>query len=58
MKQVKSDPIVIASAKARPGKEAELKRALLEAARPTRRQPGCVSFSLSLYGRSDDYHCI
>lgn len=46
MKQSKSDLIVIASAKASPGKEAELKRALLEAAGPTRRQPGCVSFSL------------
>lgn len=46
MNQSKSDLIVIASAKARPGKEAELKRALLEAAGPTRRQPGCVSFSL------------
>jgi quinol monooxygenase YgiN len=46
MKQSRSDLIVIASAKARPGKEAELKRALLDAAGPTRQQPGCVSFSL------------
>jgi len=46
MKQSKSDLIVIASAKAKPGKEAELKRALLDAASPTRKQPGCVSFSL------------
>ena len=42
----RSDLIVIASAKAREGKEADLERALLEAAGPTRRQPGCVSFSL------------
>ena len=41
-----SDLIVIATAKAKSGSEADLERALLEAAGPTRRQPGCVSFSL------------
>lgn len=52
MAQSKSDLIVIASAKAQPGKEAELEKALLEAAGPTREQPGCVSFSL--YNSVDD----
>ncbi len=42
----KSDLIVIATARAKSGKEADLERALLEAAGPTRRQSGCVSFSL------------
>jgi len=46
-----SDIIVIAAAKARPGKEKELERALREAAGPTRAQPGCVQFSL--YRRAD-----
>ena len=46
MKSSKSDLVVIASAKAKPGKESELERALQEAATPTRQQPGCVSFSL------------
>jgi quinol monooxygenase YgiN len=46
MKSSASDLIVIASAKARPGKEAELEAALREAARPTREQPGCVEFRL------------
>jgi quinol monooxygenase YgiN len=46
MKRRKSDLIVIASAKAKPGEGSELNRALLEAAGPTRRQLGCVSFSL------------
>lgn len=41
-----SDLIVVAAAKAKPGKEAELEAALREAAGPTRRQPGCVQFSL------------
>ena len=41
-----SDLIVIASAKAKPGKEADLERALREVAGPTRAQPGCVGFSL------------
>jgi quinol monooxygenase YgiN len=39
-----SDLIIIASAKAKPGKEAELRQALLDVAGPTRAQPGCVSF--------------
>ncbi len=42
----KSDIIIIASAKALPGKEKDLDKALIEAAAPTRLQPGCVSFSL------------
>lgn len=41
-----SDLLVIASAKAKPGKETELEQALLEVAGPTRAQPGCVSFSI------------
>ena len=41
-----SDLIVIASATAAPGKEAQLEQALREAAVPTRAQPGCVQFSL------------
>jgi len=40
------DVIVIATAKAKPGKEKELVQALLEVAGPTRLQPGCVAFSL------------
>src|SRR5215510_16609707 len=42
----KTDLAVIATARAQPGKEKELERALQEAAGPTRLQPGCVSFSL------------
>jgi quinol monooxygenase YgiN len=41
-----SDLIILASAKARPGKEAELEQALRDVAGPTRKQPGCVQFSL------------
>lgn len=41
-----SDYIVIASATARPGKEAELEQAQREVAGPTRAQPGCVEFRL------------
>jgi quinol monooxygenase YgiN len=46
MKPSASDLIVIATAKAKPGKEAELEQALLEVAAPTRAQPGSVAFSL------------
>ena len=46
MKSSTNDLIVIASAKAKPGKEADLERALREAAGPTRVQPGCVEFRL------------
>lgn len=46
MKASGSDLIVIAIAKARPGKEGDLEQALREAAGPTRQQPGCVAFSL------------
>jgi quinol monooxygenase YgiN len=42
----KSDLIVLASAKAKPGKEKELEQALLDVAKPTRAQPGSVAFSL------------
>lgn len=42
----RSDLIVIASAKAMPGKEKELERALRDVAGPTRSQPGSVQFSL------------
>jgi quinol monooxygenase YgiN len=46
MKNSKTDLIVLATAKAKPGKEAELERALREVAGPTRQQPGCVQFTL------------
>jgi quinol monooxygenase YgiN len=46
MSSSKTDVIVLATAKARPGKEAELERALRDVAEPTRRQPGCVQFTL------------
>jgi quinol monooxygenase YgiN len=52
MKESKSDLIVIASAKAEAGKQKVLEQALLEAAGPTRLQPGCVAFSL--YQSADD----
>ncbi len=42
----KTDLIVIASAKAQPGKEQALEQALRDVAKPTRAQPGCVSFTL------------
>ena len=45
-KPAKSDLIIIASAKAKPGQEKALEKALREVAGPTRAQPGCVSFSL------------
>ena len=46
MKASASDLIIIATARAKPGKEADLERALREVAAPTRAQPGCVQFSL------------
>ena len=46
MKTSKTDIIVLATATAKPGKEAELERALREVAGPTRQQPGCVQFAL------------
>ncbi|HVO74805.1 MAG TPA: putative quinol monooxygenase [Ignavibacteriaceae bacterium] len=52
----KNDLIVIASAKAKPGLEAELEKLLVEVAEPTRRQPGCVSFSV--YRSADDNSVI
>jgi quinol monooxygenase YgiN len=42
----KTDLIILATAKAKPGKEAELESALRECAGPTREQPGCVQFML------------
>jgi quinol monooxygenase YgiN len=41
-----ADVIVIATARAKPGKEKDLERALREVTQPTRQQPGCVRFSL------------
>lgn len=46
MKSSKTDVIVLATAKAKPGKEADLERALRDVAGPTREQPGCVQFTL------------
>ena len=46
MQSSKTDVIVLAVARARPGKEAELESALREVAGPTRTQPGCVQFAL------------
>jgi quinol monooxygenase YgiN len=46
------DVVVLATAKAKPGKESELERVLREVAKPTRQQPGCVRFSL--YRSEDD----
>ena len=51
-----SEVIVIATAKAKPGKEAELEAALSEAAAPTRAQPGCLQFIL--YRPSTDRRTI
>ncbi|HTG02216.1 MAG TPA: putative quinol monooxygenase [Nitrospirota bacterium] len=42
----KSDLIVLAKARALPGKEKELEIALRSVAEPTRAQPGCVAFSM------------
>jgi quinol monooxygenase YgiN len=42
----KTDLIVIATAKAKPGKEAALAAALSDVAAPTRAQPGAVSWAL------------
>ncbi len=41
-----SNILIIASATAKPGKEAELIDALREVAGPTRAQPGCIRFGL------------
>jgi quinol monooxygenase YgiN len=41
-----TEHIVLASATALPGREAELEAALREAVEPTRAQRGCVQFSL------------
>ena len=46
MQTKKTDLIILARAKAKPGKEAELESALRECAGPTRAQPGCVQFML------------
>jgi quinol monooxygenase YgiN len=42
----KSDLIIIATAKAKPGREAALTAALSDVAAPTRAQPGAVSWAL------------
>lgn len=46
MRANKTDVIVLATARAKPGSEGELEAALREAAGPTREQPGCVQFLL------------
>jgi quinol monooxygenase YgiN len=46
---------IFATARALPGKEAELAKALNEAAAPTRAQPGCLEFTLY---RSEDGRTI
>ena len=46
MKASRTDVVILATAKASPGREAELERALREVAEPTRRQTGCVQFTL------------
>ena len=46
MAQQDSHILIIASATAKPGKEAELIAALREVAAPTRAQPGCIRFGL------------
>jgi quinol monooxygenase YgiN len=46
MKTKKTDVIVVATARAKAGKEADLEAALREAAAPTREQQGCVQFLL------------
>lgn len=38
--------VVLARAKAKPGKEADLERALRDVAQPTRAQRGCLQFEL------------
>jgi quinol monooxygenase YgiN len=38
--------VVLATARAKPGKESDLERALREAAGPTRAQRGCLQFEL------------
>jgi quinol monooxygenase YgiN len=45
-KAKKSDLVVVATAKSKPGSEAALLKALLDVAAPTRAQLGCVSFAL------------
>jgi quinol monooxygenase YgiN len=44
--KTKADLIIIATAKAKPGKEAALAAALSDVAGPTRAQPGAVSWAL------------
>jgi quinol monooxygenase YgiN len=46
MKPSKSDLVVVASARAKPGKEMELEQALRAVAGPTRSQPGSIAFGL------------
>ena len=51
-KAKRTDLVVVATAKAKPGREAELLKALLDVAGPTRAQPGCVSFALYRSGEN------
>src|SRR5262245_53306481 len=46
MNERRSDLIVVALAKAKPGKEEDLEQALRAVASPTRAQPGSIAFSL------------
>jgi quinol monooxygenase YgiN len=46
MKAKKTDVIILATARAKPGREGDLESALRECAGPTREQPGCVQFFL------------
>ena len=46
MASIKNEIVILATARAKPGKEAELERALRDAAEPTRAQQGCLRFEL------------
>jgi quinol monooxygenase YgiN len=48
--------VILATAKAKPGKEADLERALREVAAPTRAQRGCLQFEL--YRSAQDHASI
>ena len=47
-----TDLVVFATARAKPGRERDLERALRDVAEPTRAQPGCVDWTL--YRVADD----
>jgi len=46
MQNKQTELVILATAKAKAGKEAELESALRECAGPTREQPGCIQFML------------